>query len=287
MITRVSDIMVKDFITVDALDGLRKVQNFMLETGHNYFIVMEGSRVKGILNSRNLIKTHPNRLAIDALSTQFECVSPDVSLWTAKEKIEKNNCEILLVKDEGGLKGFITEDILNTELAKYFDPLTKLYRSEYIYHQGIKLISKGEEISIVFIDINNFGQINKKYGHIQGNFILKELGSLLKSNIPEGSFLCRFGGDEFVLLTPYYLEQCSIFTRDLLNRILTHKFCHTVPVFIAAGLAGGRRLSKRPVKDPLKVILNLINIASLESTKAKKEDSCLSVAQTVYINEPA
>ncbi|MBC7076069.1 MAG: GGDEF domain-containing protein, partial [Syntrophomonadaceae bacterium] len=196
MITRASDIMVKDFITVDALDGLRKVQNFMLETGHNYFIVMEGSQVKGILNSRNLIKAHPNRLAIDALSTQFEYVSPGVSLWAAKEKLEKNNCEILLVKDEGGLKGFITEDILNTELAKYFDPLTNLYRSEYIYHQGIKLISKGEEISIVFIDINNFGQINKKYGHIQGNLILKELGNLLKSNIPEGSFLCRFGGDE-------------------------------------------------------------------------------------------
>ena len=58
------------------------------------------------------------------------------------------------------------------------------------------------EMTLVFIDIDHFKQINDSQGHPVGDEVLKCLVSELLLQLEEGDMLCRWGGEEFVLLLP-------------------------------------------------------------------------------------
>ena len=58
------------------------------------------------------------------------------------------------------------------------------------------------EFALLFIDLDNFKQINDEYGHLVGDQILKSVGSRLNVFNRGSDFVARYGGDEFVLLAP-------------------------------------------------------------------------------------
>lgn len=175
---------------------------------------------------------------------------------------------------EDDVVGVITRQVLNYELGKHVDLLTGLNKSDYIYYKAAELLEQGSEIFIIFFDVNKFGYINKEFGHAIGDKILKEIASLLKINTPDGAYLCRYGGDEFALLTTYRAEDCKNFAEKLIRTIRDHEFPQNITVNVSAGIAGGRRHSSRRT-DISKAVSNLINIASLASTRAKKETNNL------------
>jgi len=57
-----------------------------------------------------------------------------------------------------------------------------------------------KEISLIFIDLDNFKQVNDSFGHQEGDKVLKETAQLMKSSLRETDMLARYGGDEFVAL---------------------------------------------------------------------------------------
>jgi diguanylate cyclase (GGDEF)-like protein len=57
-----------------------------------------------------------------------------------------------------------------------------------------------EPLSLIMFDIDNFKQINDTYGHPKGDEILKEISSLVKSNIRKSDIVARYGGEEFMIL---------------------------------------------------------------------------------------
>lgn len=130
-------------------------------------------------------------------------------------------------------------------------------------------MEQNNTISIIFFDINNFGYIDKKYGHAIGDEILKGVAKVLKYYTSEKRFLCRYGGDEFVLLTKEPPENCKELVHDILSKIKHHKFYNNLNISVSAGIAGGI-INKSTDENLSKTITNLINIASLASTKAKK-----------------
>lgn len=281
MISCVSDIMTEKIHSIDAYDGVCKAARIMDEKDISCLPVMHNGKLAGILTSKDMRKTHPNRIVADAMSKKVISVTPGTSLWKAKQVFEETRIETLLVEDKGNLVGLVTKTRLYEELGKRSDLLTGLYRSEYIYHTGIELLEKGAEISVIFIDLNNFGQIDKEFGHTQGDVILRELGMLLKSYSYGDTHLCRFGGDEFVVLTQYKLDKCIAFAEVLLKAISTHKYANDIHVTASAGIAGGRRKDAR-IYNPDEMIADLINLASLASTKAKKEKTRLAVADDFF-----
>ena len=60
----------------------------------------------------------------------------------------------------------------------------------------------GVQCAIEFLDTDDFKKINDEYGHIYGDRVLKIIASTLKEFCPESGFVCRFGGDEFVVFFP-------------------------------------------------------------------------------------
>jgi diguanylate cyclase (GGDEF)-like protein len=58
----------------------------------------------------------------------------------------------------------------------------------------------GERFAVIMLDINDFKQVNDKYGHSAGDRVLTELASRLGQAVRESDFAGRLGGDEFIIL---------------------------------------------------------------------------------------
>lgn len=80
------------------------------------------------------------------------------------------------------------------------DALTHLWSRPYFTENFYKILSGGNHIIIVMADIDNFKTINDTYGHDCGDYILSELSTIIRSMCPERSGICRWGGEEFVLM---------------------------------------------------------------------------------------
>lgn len=279
--------MRKEFAFVDVLDSVRGIHDSLIETGLDFFLVRENSQVVGAISYKDIIRAHPNRIAADAMSAVFKSVSLNTSIWKAKQIFEESSIEVLLVVDDKKhIAGYITPHLINEEISKHIDALTGLYKSDYIYYHGARLIKSSKDTSVLFIDVNNFGLFNKLYGHISGDIVLKEIGMLIKANIPEEFYLCRFGGDEFVAVAECHTCECEELAGKILNNISAHLFSNRTCVNVSAGIAGIRGYDKKDC-NALNTISDLVNIASLESTKAKGVSSCLSVVQVSDINNIA
>jgi diguanylate cyclase len=90
--------------------------------------------------------------------------------------------------------------------SMYIDTLTQLNNRDFFYasisDSMEKLKKKQSYISLLIIDLDNFKNINDKYGHIAGDEILKQLSNILKYNIRANDIATRWGGDEFVITLP-------------------------------------------------------------------------------------
>lgn len=85
------------------------------------------------------------------------------------------------------------------------DSLTHLSnrRSLAIHLEDIWEIAKRNQtvISIIMCDIDFFKQVNDKYGHIIGDYILKDIAEILKNSLKRKSdFIARYGGEEFMIV---------------------------------------------------------------------------------------
>lgn len=285
-IKRVANIYAKEFSAVDVLDGVSKIRTFLLETGNSCCLVMDGGNLAGVITYKELLRAHPNRIIADAMCRELVTVPVEMPLWQAQELFEDTGLEVLLVQEDGQLSGILPRNILDKQLGPHTDLLTGLYKSDYIYYHGARLLENKQEISIVFFDINNFGIIDKTYGHTVGDIILIEVSRLLRENIPQEAFLCRFGGDEFVVLLPVHLDGASDLAYRLADIIERHSFSHGIEIGISAGVIGGRRHEER-VDDPWNTMEKLINVASLRSTEAKRSNATLIMAEIQSSNEIA
>lgn len=104
------------------------------------------------------------------------------------------------------------------------DTLTGVF-SRLAYDERIQLEltrSKrtGQAFCYAIWDVDHFKRINDSYGHQAGDRVLRMIGQLLRGKIRDSDFLCRIGGEEFVLLL----------TDTVINdaQILCGKICHTI-----------------------------------------------------------
>ena len=113
-----------------------------------------------------------------------------------------------------------------------------------------------------------------------------EIAKILNDNAPAGTFLCRYGGDEFALLTDQCAENCDALAQGILDKVKQHEFYGDISIGISAGIAGGKRRNPRK-GNMYNTITSLINLASLASTKAKKEKDNLVLGYSGTIDEIA
>jgi diguanylate cyclase (GGDEF)-like protein len=80
------------------------------------------------------------------------------------------------------------------------DELTGLFNRRYFFAEADRLLSSGSVVSLVLFDLDRFKEVNDTHGHLAGDRILRDIGSLFLGRTRHQDLIARYGGDEFVLL---------------------------------------------------------------------------------------
>ncbi len=84
------------------------------------------------------------------------------------------------------------------------DTLTELPNRRYarrrLRDEWESSVHRGEALSLVMVDIDHFKNVNDVYGHDVGDHVLRETARVLKENTRDGDVVCRFGGEEFLVI---------------------------------------------------------------------------------------
>ncbi len=111
------------------------------------------------------------------------------------------------------------------------DPLTQIYNRVQFNRSLTEEIHKAKRyhtfFALMMFDIDFFKKINDTHGHQQGDKILVELTDVVKKNIREVDIFARFGGEEFIILTPETdLEGIMVVAEKLRQEIANNDFSH-------------------------------------------------------------
>jgi diguanylate cyclase (GGDEF)-like protein len=86
------------------------------------------------------------------------------------------------------------------------DTLTGLPNRRYIEKEALQIMQLAKrynrKTSVVYLDLNNFKEINDNFGHETGDYFLVEIASRIKSSLRKSDLVARMGGDEFVFILP-------------------------------------------------------------------------------------
>ncbi len=86
------------------------------------------------------------------------------------------------------------------------DPLTGVYSRAYLEHFLAREFDSSTRhkwsLSVAFIDLDNFKQLNDNFGHQAGDCVLQTTARILRGNTRETDLIARYGGEEFVVLLP-------------------------------------------------------------------------------------
>ncbi len=86
------------------------------------------------------------------------------------------------------------------------DPLTGLFNRRYmeesLQREIANALRKSRPLGVVILDLDHFKKFNDTFGHDAGDLLLREVGALLAKTSRVGDIVCRFGGEEFVIIYP-------------------------------------------------------------------------------------
>lgn len=212
---------------------------------------------------------------MDPIEAYVEPAGPLVQAGTPVRKVAelfvREHIDYAAVVQGERFVGMVTSNLLLRELGRSWDPLTHLPWSDRLREWGVESLKAGKEICIIFVDLNDFGHYNKRYGHIVGDHVLGRVARLLKDSLDQRTdVLVRYGGDEFAIGTTRTLEEAEALMELLKQRMPEASIPEaSEPVTFSLGLRGGKRTKERESVHFAATLDNLINLASQECLAQK------------------
>ncbi len=238
-----------------------------------------GLRVIGVVENGELIGTVaiervltqsdflPVRTIVDSAGLIVEGTEPTREV---AQRFVQDDVDFACVMRDGKFLGVVTANMLLRELGRSWDPLTGLSWSDRLREWGIENLKRGSEVTILFLDLDQFGGYNKQYGHIVGDRVLRKIANFLVDYVdPERDALVRYGGDEFAIGTTRPREEAESLAETLERNAMDISIPDAGRVSFCIGIFGGKRTRERDNIHFAATLDNLINLASKDCLAKK------------------
>ncbi|RLA90346.1 MAG: hypothetical protein DRG58_02465 [Deltaproteobacteria bacterium] len=162
------------------------------------------------------------------------------------------------------------------QVESFIDDVTGYYNTRYLtWHLDqlvCQVLQENSELSVVFLDLDDFKKVVDSYGHLKGSKVLKEVAQVIGSLLSPSDSLIRYGGDEFIILLPNQSKNnafdfvCQV--REVLNqsRFLTEEA-------ISLALTASYGIATLPYDATDKQTLLLLADQAMYSSKDRGKDT--------------
>jgi diguanylate cyclase (GGDEF)-like protein len=155
------------------------------------------------------------------------------------------------------------------------DSLTSLYNRRYFLERLKEEVNRADKFklkfSFIMIDIDDFKKCNDFFGHLVGDYVLREVAKTIRDNIRHIDLACRYGGEEFCLLLLDTTKEGAFFAAERIRKNLEKKkikaYDEELSITVSIGIAS--------FPDDGKTELELI----------EKSDTALYIAKTKGKNQ--
>lgn len=244
---------------------LASTAGFIL-AGHKMKVcgVIDCDRLVGVITTEDIAKAGPDAIVSNIMGAAPVIVDGLDPVRKVAERFADEGLEYAAVVDLDHYVGMLTPAMLLRELGKSYDPMTGLSWSDQLRTWAVTHLEAAEEVTILFIDLNDFGQYNKIHGHIVGDQVLTGVSNFLRSFIePATDILVRYGGDEFAIGTTRGRDDADRLADRLTAEGSDLRIAEGVaPVSLTVGVFGGRRQKERLSVHYAATVDNLISMAS-------------------------
>ncbi|MGL5258093.1 MAG: diguanylate cyclase [Proteocatella sp.] len=125
------------------------------------------------------------------------------------------------------------------------DNLTGLYNRNYFVDMYSKKIHESlrnkSPVTFILVDIDKFKSINDKYGHLTGDYVLRTLANILREKLRESDVICRWGGEEFLVMCPDTNLDRAIFVAEKIRKaVAEYIFKNNIRSTISLGVTQWR-----------------------------------------------
>ena len=103
---------------------------------------------------------------------------------------------------QGGARIGMLRVMQRTSLQAATDSLTGLLNRRTLENRAYELLQRGEPLALAMGDLDHFKHLNDTHGHEAGDRALRLFARTLRSSVRSEDLVCRFGGEEFVLIFP-------------------------------------------------------------------------------------
>jgi diguanylate cyclase (GGDEF)-like protein len=130
-----------------------------------------------------------------------------------------------------------------TKALANVDGLTGVYNRRFFEQRIGEELERARRydntLAVIMVDIDHFKKLNDEFGHLLGDEVLKQVSSIFTAQLRKADIVCRYGGEEFVILVPETTGENALGVADKLRRMVeSHPFPGVPrPVTISAGVS--------------------------------------------------
>lgn len=185
----------------------------------------------------------------------------------------------------------LSRTMLRSTAAARTDPLTRLANRVTLTRRLATRISAvdlsgsgsgGTRVYLLLIDLDGFKSVNDTHGHLLGDAVLRRVADRLRSAVPAGDLVARYGGDEFAVVPgPGSTASIAVETAERIRRALAEPLRlggQTITVGASIGLAA--------TADPRTDVLELVEMADRDLYRVKKSVALVERRLSVVDDEP-